>query len=169
MITALDLAHALVYLYSDTDYVTNMKLNKLVYLAYARALHNGDKIFNDEIQAWQYGPVIPNVYQYYKDAGSCALNKSLVREKPSSEALGYARDIWSDFGEFGAWDLMQISHREDSAWSKSYTGVRNVIISDDDILSSSDGFKPELENSFATASKKAFDSLDSVLKMLADS
>ena len=41
MITAIDLANAFVDGYAKSDYLTNMKLNKLVYFAYARYLKKG--------------------------------------------------------------------------------------------------------------------------------
>ena len=49
---------------SDID---NLKLQKLLF--YSQTVHlvfNSEPLFSDEIQAWDYGPVIPSVYEKAK-------------------------------------------------------------------------------------------------------
>ena len=62
---ALDIANAFIVSHADDGFITNMKLNKLVYFAYATALRDGVTLFDDEIEAWQYGAVIPEVYSAF--------------------------------------------------------------------------------------------------------
>lgn len=55
----------------DTIPVDNLKLQKLLY--YSQAVHmvlnDGERLFNDNIEAWQYGPVVVCVYRKYKRCG----------------------------------------------------------------------------------------------------
>src|SRR6266446_3445682 len=52
----------------DGKSVTNLKLQKLLYYAQAwkLALH-GKPLFNDRIEAWVHGPVVPVVFREYRD------------------------------------------------------------------------------------------------------
>jgi len=60
----------------ESDFISNLKLQKLLY--YAQGIHlalYGKPLFNDPIEAWQYGPVVDSVYQTYKTNGSDAIKK----------------------------------------------------------------------------------------------
>lgn len=49
------------------DPLTNMKLQKLLY--YAQGWHlalKGDALFDERIEAWPHGPVVPPVYGTFK-------------------------------------------------------------------------------------------------------
>ena len=51
--------------------VTVMKLLKLVYIVYGWTLASLDhKLFNEPIQAWKHGPVIPSIYYQFDNFGS---------------------------------------------------------------------------------------------------
>jgi uncharacterized phage-associated protein len=51
--------------------VDNLKLQKLLYYSQAvyLVLHNKEPLFLEDIEAWDYGPVVPVVYQAYKQFG----------------------------------------------------------------------------------------------------
>jgi uncharacterized phage-associated protein len=51
--------------------VDNLKLQKLLYYSQAvyLVLHNKEPLFMEDIEAWDYGPVVPPVYQMYKQYG----------------------------------------------------------------------------------------------------
>ncbi len=56
------------------DLLTNMKLQKLLY--YEQGFHLAyfnQPLFNEAIEAWQYGPVVPLVYEHYKSFGRTGL------------------------------------------------------------------------------------------------
>ena len=45
------------------DFITNLKLQKLLYYLQGYYLAVFEKpLFDVEIEAWQYGPVVPNAY-----------------------------------------------------------------------------------------------------------
>jgi uncharacterized phage-associated protein len=52
------------------DLISHMKLQELLY--YAQGLHlalNGRPLFDDTIEAWTHGPVVPTVYREFKRFG----------------------------------------------------------------------------------------------------
>jgi Uncharacterized phage-associated protein len=56
------------------DIISNLKLQKLLYYVQGFALAMYDKpLFDEDIEAWMYGPVVPCVYQEYKEFGSGAI------------------------------------------------------------------------------------------------
>ena len=64
MANALDVAK---YILKKQGQMTAMKLQKLVYYAQAWSLVWDDKpLYDDEIQAWTNGPVIPKLYNIHK-------------------------------------------------------------------------------------------------------
>ena len=55
---------------SEDDQMTNLKLNKLLYYAQGVYLaRTGRPLFDENIEAWTFGPVIPNIYRKYKVCG----------------------------------------------------------------------------------------------------
>lgn len=52
------------YLLDNYDELSTMKLQKLCYFiqGYYLAINNGEPLFNEDFQAWRYGPVSPDLY-----------------------------------------------------------------------------------------------------------
>lgn len=169
---AIDIANAIIISHADNSYLTNMKLNKLVYFAYAEALQNGEKLFNDRIEAWTYGPVIPNIYKAFANnkkgriSSNCVSNTQLSRE-----ALDIANHIWDKYGFMTAVDIMNFSHRSDGAWKAVYKpGIYGLLINDEDIINSLDGKEdPVHEGTFAKAIEESSKRWSNVLNMLSNS
>ncbi len=54
--------------------ITNMKMQKLVYYAQGFSLAMLNKpLFEEPIEAWQYGPVVPTLYHAFKKYGNVPL------------------------------------------------------------------------------------------------
>lgn len=55
----------------DNNDMTNMKLQKLLYYVQGTclALH-GQRMFSQNINKWQYGPVVPEIYHIFKEKGN---------------------------------------------------------------------------------------------------
>ena len=64
----------------EGELFSNMKLQKLLY--YVQGFHIAvfnRPLFNEDIEAWMYGPVVPAGYEYYQENG----NKGIMpNEKP---------------------------------------------------------------------------------------
>ena len=115
--------------------LTNLKLQKMLYFAQAEYLKKFDKkLFKDEIEAWQYGPVVKNVYEWLKGCGAFVITEMDVKLCDTDEIPVDIKDfldkIWDKYSKVSAWGLVQKTHKAGSAWSKTYRnglGNRNVI------------------------------------------
>lgn len=96
------------------------KLQKMLYYAYAWGLvylnedieHLDNKLFNETFEAWVHGPVIPKIYQKYKNYGFHDIPKS--DESPSfpQEIEELLEDVWDVFGGCTANELEMMTHNE---------------------------------------------------------
>lgn len=52
--------------------INNLELQKYLYYINARYMveNGGEPLFNDTIEKWKFGPVLPNVYHTYKNYGA---------------------------------------------------------------------------------------------------
>ena len=78
MLTCMEVAN---YLLSKTDeeagdVISNLKLQKLVYYVQGFSLAmNNRPMFEEDIYAWQHGPVVPSLYHNFKDNGAFGIPK----------------------------------------------------------------------------------------------
>lgn len=111
---------------SDTDYISNLKLQKLLY--YAQGMHLGyyDKLlFDAPILSWSYGPVVESVYNQYKQFDSRGITDfSFPVENFTAEEEDTLQFTQDAFGQFAAWKLVEMTHSE-TPWKNT---PRNHII-----------------------------------------
>lgn len=118
------------------DLITNLKLQKLLYYAQAWFLvnNNNQKLFNDDIVAWQYGPVVRAVYERYQSFGrnpiniECNINTDF--EDLSIEVKIYLREFCENFLRFSATELVGMTHQE-LPWNEAVRKGQGSIISTD--------------------------------------
>lgn len=150
---ALDIASIFIDRYGKTLALTNLTLNKLVYFAQVESLRNNPECpqFTDEIQAWEYGPVEPSVYNEFKQFG-----RNRICNAPNHETNQYADCIVDTVVEKYAWmnsfDLVNYAHRAGGAWHNVYDVSQNKSILVQNILQSSDVTSyPTKKNTFISA------------------
>lgn len=113
--------------------VSNLKLQKIIYFAQAAHLALEDKpLFNDEIYAWDYGPVVNTVYHKFKrnlrtPIADPSDNKYLGLR---AEVTDFLEDIWKLFGKYSAGKLVEMTHAHDP-WKNTYDGTRDKVIPKD--------------------------------------
>ncbi|MDR3231470.1 MAG: DUF4065 domain-containing protein [Synergistaceae bacterium] len=130
MIDVLDLAGYLLYLNREeaeqagdeaVSSIDPMKLQKLLFYCqgYSLAL-TGEPLFEDPIEAWQYGPVVRKVYKRYQKYRGSYLPLNLVETPPPLNdcAASIARLVMRDKGKFSAAALMKMTHEEPS-WQEA--------------------------------------------------
>lgn len=134
--------------------LTPMKLQKLVYFAHGWSLAlTGQPLVSERIEAWQYGPVIPALYQEFKAYGNGPITEqaSDLRIGPdgkirfetfclddyaSGEDLERARrliaKVFEVYGPYSAVKLSNATHMEGTPWRQVYRdGSRSLIIPDE--------------------------------------
>ena len=120
--------------------ITPMKLIKLVYIAYAwyLALYN-KPLFDECIEPWQHGPVVPSIYHEFKKfranpitefANNFDLENQTTQypiiDNKDEESLSVLKSVWDCYKNHSGAQLRNITHVEDSAWSKARRNVCDV-------------------------------------------
>jgi uncharacterized phage-associated protein len=118
------------------DPVTNLKLQKLLYYAQGWYLATYDvPLFDEPIEAWVHGPVVPPVYGEFKVCGWQAIPKP-AEEVRLAERPGFlVNEVIEVYGGMGAYDLERLTHQE-APWLNARKGIpldepSNAIISID--------------------------------------
>lgn len=136
---ALEVACAFVAYYGRDIRPTNLKLNKLVYFAQVESLRRrGSTLFEDVIEAWQYGPVEPAVYHAFKCYGNSVVTDPPFVPEVCEEDMKLIADVASTYGKLSAFDLVSLSHREGGAWSLVYSSKKDNKMTVRDIAASLD-------------------------------
>ena len=139
--TALDIANFFVGLANSipNEQIDNLKLNKLCYYAQAWSLARlGEPLFDDAIEAWRYGPLIPCVYHTYKLCGDNPIKAPSYEFKESlfsSEELSLLTDVYITYGKYTSRALIDRTHLPGSPWSQVYEEMQNNEISLDSMRS----------------------------------
>jgi uncharacterized phage-associated protein len=115
-----------------------MKLIKLVYFAHGATLAiTGEPLSREQAEAWKYGPVFRELYRVLPNRGaepvSYPISIPFGLKDPNPSFSDVEKTIMSrivdQFGPMGAFQLSDITHEEDSPWTKVYKeeGAFSVI------------------------------------------
>ncbi|WP_077215200.1 Panacea domain-containing protein [Bacillus dakarensis] len=141
MANVLDIAKFLIFLKNHDPRqleLSNLKLQKLLYYCQGYFLslnNNGRPLFEEDIEAWKYGPVIKEVYHTYKVFGDLDINIQVEEDdfNLELEEMGIVALVWRKFGELRAGTLVDMTHSE-SPWLNSwYFNKESSIISTETI------------------------------------
>ncbi|WP_411954769.1 Panacea domain-containing protein [Alkalibacillus sp. S2W] len=140
MAKAMEVAKFLLYLKEHDPRglkLSNLKLQKLLYYShgYYLALHNKLLIHDRFLEAWKYGPVIPDIYHNFNSFGSGDIkinDNSLGKIELNDIEKSIIAYVWKEYGEFTGGQLIDKSHSE-SPWLNAFTENKNNIIENKDI------------------------------------
>lgn len=165
---AIDIANTFISRYGNSHPITNLKLNKLVFYAQVESLKEyGTPLFSDEIQAWDYGPVEPDVYHVFKRYGKEPILAPSAAFEATGRSVSIVDKVFNRFSGATAFDLVEASHRPDGAWAKTYALGKGEVISAQAILASAD-LDDVPGRSFADALAEVKSKWPNALKMLED-
>ena len=128
------------YFHVNKKEITHLKLQKLLYIAYGWNLvlnKEHPRLFDESIQAWKLGPVIPSVYYYYKNKKEIGdedyifsygdenfvesiPSKIPVIDKNDDQTLKIVNAVIEKYKDVNASDLVKRLHEENSPWYKTY-------------------------------------------------
>tara|TARA_B110000503_G_scaffold97360_1_gene146180 strand:+ start:1647 stop:2273 length:627 start_codon:yes stop_codon:yes gene_type:complete len=102
--------------------ITNLKLQKLMY--YAQSLHLAlfDRLlFAERIEAWDYGPVLSDMYHEYKIYKNNPLPfLEIDLSIYNSKLRQYLNTIYQNYGKHSAWELKKLTHIKNAPWDMVY-------------------------------------------------
>ena len=93
----------------DNHPISNLQLQKILYYVQKKFLDNGRIAFDDEFEAWQFGPVVPEVYSRYCGFGSASIRVkySISLERDYSIIIN---PIVNSKRCLNPWDLVNDTH-----------------------------------------------------------
>ena len=113
------------------DTLSNLKLQKLLY--YMQGFHLAffdEPFFNESIEAWTYGPVVPVVFQEFKKYKKDSINPDnyhddLVLTDDEQQMFDM---VYSEYNRYSAVALMNMTHTE-GPWKNH--GIGDVITNEE--------------------------------------
>lgn len=142
MYKALSIARYIIdYCNSRGSGISNLKLQKVLYYVQAEFLvstPDHSPCFSDEIEAWDFGPVVPSVYHRYKIYGGAIIPSSqndsflFLYEKISESDQGKINAMVDATAKYSASQLVEFTHNQ-LPWKKAYVRGRNNLISNETI------------------------------------
>lgn len=146
MYNAIELAEYIVYKYK-IDYnrnITPLKLQKSLYLCFAHwggliekgkqannelvDMNMDSHLFKEQIEAWSYGPVVKEVYYWFKEEiGADKLefnNEKLFKDNIIVKE--FLDDLLDELFKISDFKLVEITHR-DKAWQRHFEPLDSTI------------------------------------------
>jgi len=131
--------------------LSNLKLQKLLYLAHGRLLTSeGRPLVKGGFEAWAYGPVSRTAYHAFKQYESMAINGPALRFDPvkrtyenidveiDQSAVFAIEEVVQKFGRWPEFDLVEFTHKPGTPWRQTMDNAElsaNVgMIIDDDLI-----------------------------------
>lgn len=108
---------------------TPMQLIKLTYIAHGWMLGLFDRsLFEDKVEAWKFGPVIPELYHNIKSYR----NNPITAPIPDVSDVSFERDelrvidyVLKAYEQFDGVDLSKITHAKGTPWDQTYPHGEN--------------------------------------------
>ncbi|RAX57409.1 hypothetical protein CCZ01_06110 [Helicobacter monodelphidis] len=129
-ISALELAK---YILNKSDKeLSNLELQKTLYFTELDYIENfNEHLIADDFEAWQYGPVVREVYGEYRNYGANSIDKPeketlLGLDEKKLEVINQSIEKCN---KKSYWKLVEESHRDGGAWKKSFKEGKKEIIS----------------------------------------
>ncbi|MFD1786961.1 Panacea domain-containing protein [Sphingomonas floccifaciens] len=113
--------------------LTPLQLIKLTYIAHGWSFPlRGDGLVRDRVEAWQYGPVFPDLYHKLKAFRSDAVTIPIHH----SDELGpfeaaHVEEVYKVYGGFSGGQLSTMTHRDGTPWDIAWKRGRNSQITDE--------------------------------------
>ena len=134
----------------DGELISPLKIQKMVYFAYAaylRSKKGKEKLFNEKIEAWPNGPVVPSLYRDLKVYGSgpidplkyADISVDKLKQDTPEEVIELLNGVYETCSQFTGFELTVATHQE-KAWQEARKGLgatepSNNPLRDDYILS----------------------------------
>ena len=113
--------------------VTPMQLQKLLYFTngWHMEIHNGQPILSDSFEAWQFGPVMPQVYHKFKEYGSKKITGRAMNPLPTNHPWPntlteiqkkLVSEIVGIYGSLSGPRMSNLTHKPGTPWSQTWNG-----------------------------------------------
>jgi uncharacterized phage-associated protein len=112
--------------------LTNMQLQKLVFIAHGFTLAILDRpLYHKDTHAWQFGPVIPNLYKALQKYGNGFVKDSIETDDSLDEdspEMGIIKAVWKSYGHMTGAQLSSLTHKPGTPWSITWAEKQFGVI-----------------------------------------
>lgn len=117
--TPRQIADFFLYAGKEDQSMTPMKLIKLVYIAHGWSLGLYNKpLITEAPQAWKYGPVIPSLYDEFRQYGNQKIDIPVDENPIQDDKINKLLEkIWNTYGKYTAIQLSAMTHEPGTPWS----------------------------------------------------
>ena len=114
--------HIIKYEHSKDRLISNLKLQKLLYFVQVQFfIEYGKPCFGNKIEAWSFGPVVPDVYHTYKIYGSLDITKledGINIDDISDEHKETINSVSETFSDTPVYEMVDITHHQ-TPWMRA--------------------------------------------------
>jgi uncharacterized phage-associated protein len=131
---------------------SHLKLQKLLYYCYAEFLERtGQRLFDEPIVAYKYGPVVESVFRKFQKNGSSVIDYQedeefeiipdqfaatpsfikIAHSEHGAVAIDSIFTVLSKYGDMSPFDLVDKTHQEGGPWDRVYKPGKNYILTDE--------------------------------------
>lgn len=117
--------------FKDRAPISPMMIQKLLYLAQGYHLYKcREPIFDEQFEAWRFGPVVPSIYKECKKYVRSDITKLItawdanwgeqvpVASPSESDAIEVIDFVWRTYGHYDPIVLSQWTHESDGPWDR---------------------------------------------------
>lgn len=150
---AVEIANAFLALPAAANGLTQMQLQKLAYFAHGwNWAINGAPLIQEGFEAWNFGPVVRDLYDHTKFFGSTPILRPITpddshvarffggngKASPYRAALTdrerqVIERVLSSYGGLSAARLVEMTHQPETPWSSAFSRGQNTPISEDEV------------------------------------
>lgn len=118
----------------DKNALTPMQLLKLVYIAHGWMLGLYKRpLISEKVEAWQYGPVIPELYHSIKQYRSSPVKKIDIHISTSEidkDGSDIIKQVYDKYANFSGPQLSMLTHAKNTPWYKTWNSRVSTISND---------------------------------------
>lgn len=112
---------------ANDEYITQMKLHKLLYYVQGVYLALFDeKLFDEDMLAWQHGPVVRSIFDKYqgtRELGTTEFDQEQMNDfeeiNDDEDARTVLEAVYEQFGKYSAGQLRNMTHSE-TPWIEAW-------------------------------------------------
>ena len=125
--------------HDSANAITPMQVIKLAYYCHAWMLGLYHRpLLNRPIEAWRYGPVVPDIYHSLRQYGGRPVIQTIDLELERVAVRGYHKDetniidqVWEKYGHLTGIQLSALTHAPGTPWHETWHKYgQNAIIPD---------------------------------------
>lgn len=107
--------------------VDPLKVQKLVYLSHGWHLaFLKSPLIRESIEAWKYGPVVPDLYRKFREYGSSTITKEAPEPSNAqpldAQTVALLDEVWHKYGRISGIALSALTHEPGYAWDLARRG-----------------------------------------------